>query len=474
MNSVSAIVLALILLIAGLKSLLIRGKTSFADYSGADSIPPFTAVLSLFSSLVGGFMIFGLFQIGFEGGLTGILFGLSYLVGGFLILILLREKSLGDSNSVFALDRIIIERYGQRTLLSFLLMTSLLFTGVLAGQFLAVSLYLRVFDSTADLLIVVLLGLGLTIVYTVVKGFKAVVANDVIQAILVLGVGLIVPWALLSREGVSVGSLRFDLLENGLGGKYGPIYAILGAVFLSLTLPARIDIWSRLRLVDRKARRAVVVWFCVLVFGFYLVISGCGVLVNSNASMFPELQESPSDSIPLIAKIYLGESIASSILRAGVLLALLSSIDSYIHLVSLSLCRLLLWKDFSSETSVEGEKLKLVNSRLLAVGVVLVAIVISVLIPDIVDLLSAAFSLLGAVTPVLLLPVIARHWRFSDAVASSSLLVSLVVLIGSFPFLGKGSFVPATLVGWVVFFCGTFFVEMASRRREGRGSKGGS
>ncbi len=139
---------------------------------------------------------------------------------------------------------------------------------------------------------------------------------------------------------------------------------------------------------------------------------------------------------------------------SGILIAILSSIDSYLNLTSLSLTRFALWRSIpkikAEELTEIEKKTLLTNSRLATVVVAIIAGVFAVMIPDIVDLMSASFSVIGILIPVAIYGIVSKRY-VSDLSGALPLWTSLIILIITMPFLKKTAFVPAFLLGLIVF-----------------------
>jgi Na+/proline symporter len=115
-----------------------------------------------------------------------------------LIPLLRRTKaSWDDRGGLFGIDSAVRRAYGPVTASVVLLLTGLLFAGVLAGQFLSIAFYLQSFGGVANYVIVLFLGCVGTIVYTVLFGFRSVLMNDIVQDATVLAFSVVLPWSVL-------------------------------------------------------------------------------------------------------------------------------------------------------------------------------------------------------------------------------------------------------------------------------------
>jgi len=456
----SVLVAIAIVMVFGVgRSFLLKGRTNWClYYRGAEGeIRPFLAVLSIFASLAGGFMIFGLIQMGFEGGATGYVLGVAYIIG-----MLLLAKSLDMarckidlSKGIFGLDAFIREVYGPVTQFCFLLLTAILFAGVLGGQFLAVGFYLQSFSGIPNYVVVLGIGCVGTVLYTVFFGFRGVLTNDIIQGGFVLAVSFIVPvYALLHVK--QAGTIQLQPFASGLGGQYGWYFPTFAFIFLLPSFFGRVDIWQRARLVARNELWKVLLLSGIVLTWFFFSMTTVGVLIKDNQEAFAfTLNKDPGSYIAAIVEHLVKNPFFQIVCLSGILFALLSSIDSYLNIVSLAVVRVLLWHLFggepvSKDVQEDRDKTIKMNAQICTIAVALAALVLAVLIPNIVDLLSASFAAIGIVLPVFIFGLKARQ-KIRDYVGWIPIVSALFLLVILFPFLRKNSFIPAVLLSIVLF-----------------------
>jgi Na+/proline symporter len=442
------IALGFFVLLAVGRSLLMRGKFTWTLYSQGievgDHLSVLTAVLSIFSSLTGAFMVFGLVQIGVEGGLTGYLFGLAYALGLPLLIVMGRilESKISLREGVQGLDAFLEKVYGPKTKTCYFVLSAIVFIGVLAGQLVAIKIYLDYFTGLGSFFVVLVIGVVGTFAYTVRGGLRAVIVNDIIQGTAILALAVLLPTAVYMAAGGSTSN--FTLQTRSIGGVYGPAYAIVGSLLLIPSFTVRIDIWQRVRLVHRRQRWLVCVIVAVLMLLFYGAMTSVGVLIHSNWTAFEYLKATESGRyVPVLVDHVFSNRWIEALAIAGILFAVLSSIDSYLNLVAVALAKALIPHDGLSQA--EMDRKLLVNARVLAIAVGLTAIVGAALIPDVVDILSASFGLIGVLLPVFLIGAL-RTDRRADSDGWIPLSLGIAVLVVCWPFLGKTSFLPAIVV----------------------------
>lgn len=435
--------------------------------SEGEYINPVLAVLSIFASLNGGFMVLGLVQVGYEGGLTGYILGLAYIFGVILLFYLMKkakDKSL-MSDGMFGIDSILLNRYGAKTVNAFYMVTGIVFAGVLGGQLIAISQYLNKYGDIYNTVIVIGIGVIGTMLYTILHGFKGVLANDKIQAFLELSVAFIFPISVYYFINEKAGSVNFNISSDisQIGGKYGSIFPILGALFLMLSFSTRADLWQRMILVRKKYQKKTLICSGILLTCYYFLMTTAGILIKQNVEHFKLSDNSNLSGLT----VTLTEQVMSNVTSyswinfsiqilclSGILIAILSSIDSYLNLSSLSLTRFALWSSIpkiqDNDLNEIEKKTLLVNSRLATIVVAIIAGMFAIIVPDIVDLMSASFSVVGILIPIAIYGILSKR-KLSDLTGAIPLWTSLLILIVTLPFLKKLAFVPAFLIGLLMF-----------------------
>lgn len=457
MSSTLALAIGAVVVIAIASRGLLLGSPDWGGFArGPESLGYFASVLSIFASLAGGFMVFGVVQMGFEGGLSGYIIGATYIFGmGFLYWGMPKVAERVDvKQGLFGIDQLIKNHYGSKSQIGLYILVSLLFAGVLGGQLLSISFVLDTFNTTFNKVILVGVGLILTCGLTIWYGLSGVIINDIIQGLLVLIIAFILPVYLYLELG-GIDHIRFSPLNNGIGGEYGIVYPLAGFIFLLPTFLVRVDLWQRIRLhnADNNLLLTCISTGLILSF-FYASMTTSGIIVKSNLS---ELGINPTEkasrlAINLAAEVIYFEPFLVLVV-AGMIIALLSSVESYLQIVTSSTTKLALWDEIpdSFEFSDEENNVVMFNARIIAILVFIVAGIFAFLIPDIVDLLSSAFSVFGILLPVVLWAIFSSRDSTSDWVACSSFIISLVICLSSLPFLQELAFIPAVVAGTLFF-----------------------
>ena len=425
----------------------------------------FHVVFTLLGTLVGGWMFFGLSAIGYEAGIVGYFIGVGYAIG--LIILALcakRIKDAADKYNCDTIDDLIRARYGPTAQTITSIINMVVFLAILAAQFVAMSGFLIVFTDIQSH-VAFYLAAVVVIVYTAASGFKGVLFTDFWQ-FAILTVSAICIFLLLTVERDSAALKALDpKYFSGTG--YGVGFLVGAVVLFPFSLLCRSDLWQRISCAKnyKVARNAFYVT-APLILIFYVLLTTIGIYARAalgpgqrgDISGFTHFLNvvRASDFPTWAAQIFL------SIMALGVFAALLSTADSYINIVAVSVCKLFKrknWQDFEASADAEAsekppnEEAILQTTRVLAVILGVLAVILAKSIPDIVDLIVGGISVLFVLLPAVLVGLFAKKERKRTAQVVVSLVVGLVAFIMLFFGLSnpKSAFLPATLMAFIAY-----------------------
>ena len=430
----------------------------------------FHILFTLLGTLVGGWMFFGLSAIGYEAGILGYFIGLGYAIG--LVILALcskRIKNAADKYHCDTIDDLVGAHYGRTAQTITSIINMVVFLAILAAQFVAMSGFLLVFtDIHSDLAFYI--AAVVVIIYTAASGFKGVLFTDFWQ-FAILSISAICIFALLTVErDASAMSALDPKYFNGTG--YGVGFMVGVVVLFPLSLLCRSDMWQRISCAKdyRIARNAFYV-AAPLILIFYVLLTTIGIYARAAlgpgqkgdiAGFVHFLSVVRSSTFPTWAtQMFL------SLMALGVFAALLSTADSYINIVAVSVSKLFRyaqWRNFEDDTSSErpseNELAILKATRVLAVVFGVLAVVLAKIIPDIVDLIVGGISVLFVLLPSVLVGLFAKTAHFRSVPTVASLVAGLASFILFFFTLTnpKIAFIPATATAFVVYFVVVFFV----------------
>ncbi len=308
----------------------------------------------------------------------------------------------------------------------------------------------------------VVLGTLLSISYVFRGGLGAVVATDKVQFVLMfLGFLVLVPvcvvrfggWEFL-RAGLPPGHLQWD---GGLGWQAIAVWYVIA--LSTLVEPA---FYQRCYAADSEstARRGIFVaigfW---IVFDFLTTTAGLYARV-----LLPDLAD-PVQAFPALAARVL-PAFWQGVFTVGLLATIMSTVDSYAFICSVTLGRDLIgrWRAGAGEVVAEEPSLPLIQWSLLATAAVAVGLALAA------GSVIKLWKVLGSVgTPVLLLPMLLAQagWRvcghrvvWSMGLAAAVSVVWLSLGHGG-PWLGVEAIFPGLLTSGVILLSG---IRASARR----------
>jgi Na+/proline symporter len=453
MNDFWPIIITSIILGIGLiQGLSLGKKVSWTMYSkGPQNLGFLRSWFSLVVSLIGSFMVFGIIQMSFEGGITPLLLGLSYPLSLFLLIPLLNKMSKHKTanNGYLGIDNILAMNFGKGTLLVFWIAQLLAFFGILSGQFLAIGTYLKIFHGIEQQFLAILLAAIAPVLYTTVSGLHGVVKNDVIQGFFVLSFILVLGVPLFFSNNTQYISIP---ASNNLFGSYNLLFPLFGFVFLIPTLASRADVWQRIQICVPEKRKKTIFFTFLTIFIFYFVLTLIGWIALGMKNNNLLTISNSNDVFLMLVNIFIQNDFYRVILMASILSALISSIDSYLIISSLALINI--FPKNNTDVTSTKEKSLLSASRLATVIIAFFSSILAFVFPNIVDLLVASFSIIIVCSPIVLLSIFSKG-KYKDWYGVVTIGSGIFAWLMSIPFLNKLAFLPGifiSLLSLVVFY----------------------
>ncbi len=448
-TSLAGVVYLLFLLFIVLR--LFRGSASGAvDYIVAGrrlTLPAFTA--SLVTTWYGG--ILGVGEYTWQYGVSNwLVFGVPYYLYAALFAIFLARRA--RRSEMLTVPDLLEHHYGRPAALAG---ASVLFVMTAPAAYVLMLGVLVNFATGWPVWVGVVAGTLLSISYVFRGGLRAVVATDMVQFVLMfVGFLVLVPvcvakfggWSFL-QSGLPEGHLKWD---GGLGWQAIAVWYVIA--LSTLVEPA---FYQRCYAAESEstARRGIFVaigfW---IVFDFLTTTAGLYARV-----LLPDLAN-PVQAFPALAAHVL-PSFWQGVFMVGMLATIMSTVDSYAFICSVTLGRDLIgrWRTEAGEAIAEEQNLAVIRWSLLATAVV--AVVLALVSGSVIQLWKA----LGSVgTPVLLLPMVLAHFGYrvsgqrvvwSMGFAGGVSVVWLVLGAGG-PWLGVEGIFPGLLVSGLVLLVG--------------------
>ncbi|MBM3282743.1 hypothetical protein FJY90_00680 [Candidatus Gottesmanbacteria bacterium] len=414
-------------------------------------------LFSILGIIVGGGMFFGVSQIGYEAGITGYIVGFSYLVG-FLIMgsLVPMIRKLGSGKNYLSLIDLIEDRFKKdkerRFSIAhlFALINLLIFFLMLAAQFVVLGTFLHYFFGLglykAILSVTVVIAIVNVIVYSVFGGYPKDIATDVFQFIIILCGAILI---LLAFSDVTTWKPIATLPNsyfNGIG--YGWSFTVGAIVFLGPALLVRVDLWQRIfsAKTEKVARSAFIVAAPLSLF-FYVLFTTCGMYAKAIG-----VQSSGLVAMEVFPKLF--PDVRYIIVMVSFFAAVLSSADTFLNIAGISFVKAIRrkqWQQFTEsgyQTNLGKPLLRLAKLSVFIIG--LLSVVITFILPDIVELFTGAFALLMVATPAILNALFSE--KPNEKAAFHSMLWGFLVSLVVYPLIPKTAFLPGFVISAIVFF----------------------
>ncbi|MCS6893692.1 MAG: hypothetical protein NZO16_03890 [Deltaproteobacteria bacterium] len=341
--------------------------------------------LSASATIVGGGMFYAITEIGSEAPAAGLSLGFAYLIGltlfGFLAPTIIQKYQ--DLNFLSILKKV----YGKTFTFQYQIVNLIIYIFLTAAQIVAFVKCIKSFQFTFQISLTILF-LTVALSYPVLGGFKKDVQTDSFQ-ISVIFVAIMA--LILFQESNSIWIAASQLWNTNDSSRYSLTFIVGSLIFLIPSFFVRPDMWQRACAGKTRIHTSAGFLFAgLLSFFFFLVFTIFGVILKDTGFT--------SQNDLFFGLISLGDNeVLKAVVVASLLFAVLSSLDTTINNSSILAFNLL--QDFYISSD---HKTSLRRIRLISLFLTLVAIVLGFLIPDVVDLVVGAFSLILIYLPCIL------------------------------------------------------------------------
>ncbi len=418
-------------------------------------------VFTVLATFVGGGTSMGLMAMGYESGLAAVGIGIAYVIG-FIIMFFFAGKirTFGATHKIYSFPHFLNHAYTSADNPTFAKVFSATVSGVnififfflLAAQFVAMASLLK-FSFEIGYTTAAVISAVIVIIYTAIAGLSGVILTDMIQfvAIIVMIVLVFIPGIIDDTAFLS----RLDELPHEMlvGSHYGWVFLVALPLFLSWSVLVRMDIWQRLLAAkdEKTAKRvSIISGFGMLPFYIIFPLVGMAIKIVSKDAV------DPKD----VAYIFINNH-SSGFLYGfaiiGLLSALMSSGDSFLNIISISAV-----KDFAGwgKSKTDDRLYFMIRNTTVVFGII--ALVVALIFPYIVDLMVVGISTIALFVPITLFALTSKNpFKYRKAALASILsgfLVNIVLFIWGIispeQFSAKSSFVPAFIVAAVVLIIG--------------------
>jgi Na+/proline symporter len=416
------------------------------------------------SSLVGGWMFFGLNAMGYEAGLVGVAIGTGYAIGlGLLLVLAPRIKAVMTEHGYDTLDEFIGLHFGRGAQTLLTLTNFFIFLSVLAAQFMAMTSYLKVIAPEFAGWLPFAAACAV-VIYTSIGGYKGVATTDILKMIvLVIGVGAFA--GIVLSKTPQTAWQQLPAKHWGLTG-YGPVFLVGALLFFPTTILVRSDLWQRVIHAESPATaRRALAWTIPCLLIFYVVLTFIGMasrarLIDDTAKESAGLLLLHQDILNLPWPAWLANTLVASI-SFGIFAALASTADNNLNIAAIGLSKLLFrrnWAEIPPQTQAlmrtdigPAETRLLLKCRWLCAAIGFFSIGVALLLKDIVAIMVNAAWIMMLFLPATIGALLFNHRSSKAGIASivSGAVVYFSVLALGVPL--KSAFLPGFAVSLVVY-----------------------
>jgi len=451
MNSYVFIGIVTLTLLINVALAFVRRKgITFSVYAAdPDRWSRLVVAITLTGTIVGGGMFLAVGQMGYEAGAVGFVLGLLSLIGLTIVGALAKKiRRVMDEVRQNTLIGVINSLYGNRVTKQFCLVNLFMYTFLLAGQFIAIFYFAKFVENIgiAGWIPWSLVGLGITsmFLYPVIGGLRKDIQTDIIQIMIILMASILLVGKLVS-SGI-LNSMWVALpASHRFGTGYGLVFLIGIILFFVPSFLVRMEMWQRIKIAKTEidGKRGFLIAAIVSCL-FYFLFTTIGMaayslkLANSEvATLDFIIQQFQS---PWLLGLIIGSFFA----------AVISTADTLINNASLFATGLVFTPLWGQKSGFSGDRTLLFWSRIFSIFLLIIALALSWRIPNFVDLLVGAFSLLLIYLP-LIFGIFVKNWRDPIAVFWASTVALLLFLFLFFGWNPKLAFVPSVVLSIIGF-----------------------
>jgi len=400
-------------------------------------------VFTTLSTMVGLSTVIAAASATYSSGISFIAMATCLIMTGYVLVFLFAKKIkiFGDKFKAHTMGDFLAVRYSQRARVVGSIAIIISYFIFFAGLLLGLSQIFQIFSGTGLFWSLVFAMLGV-IIYTTISGIKSDFYTDIIHFIVMMIalVIIMIPIMLIKTGGWAL----FSNLPNG----FTNIYNFGGAGFfwfgILLGFPVFLlymEIWQRIYASNNpKTARKIIAWSAALTIPFLLI----ALIVGLAARKFlPNIN--PDYSFLLVIKTFLPAGLLGLAI-AGLIATILSTLNTTIMVISA-----IITKDFYMTfiNKHASDKKYLRVGRIITLCVSVVGISIAFLFPNLVELAVAANEGLIVLAPAIIGGFIWK--RANEKAAFYSILIGLIILWGSYAFIGKYSFIPACIASLILY-----------------------
>ncbi|RJQ13774.1 sodium:solute symporter family protein [Candidatus Parcubacteria bacterium] len=442
--SIDFVIVAIFFIIIFVIGVFERKKITIDDYwVNSRKTNKFLLIATITSTFLGVGSLISNAGVAFSGGGLATLILLSSFFVAFIIFgkyFAPKIKEFGDTTGAYTMPDFLEYRYSKRTRVVGVVLNLISYGLWLALQILGIGIFVSIIGGV-DPNLATIIGGAIVVAYTTIGGLRADIRTDVFQFLVMLSLTFIFLPVVIDKSGgfEAIAQLPFSFLS---GQEFAPWYVFLfGFLFLGASNIVAADLWQRSYAADsvQNARwvmkYAGIIVLLFLIMGTLFGVFGKIVVPDATANTI----------VPELLKLYL-PPVFFGVVLAGFFAAIMSSADTVLLIMSMTLVHDLYQKTFNNELS---SKQVLSASRWTTFILGALAVVIAVAVFNVVHLAIDAISFFAALLPAV---VFGFYWKRATETAAfwSAVLGFLTIVV--FLFISPvEAFIPGIVVSFLSF-----------------------
>lgn len=423
-------------------AVIVRAKSLKTYWANDRATGTTMLTLSTVATSVGSGMVFGIAAMAYTGGLIPLFLGIFNAVGILAAAVLApRLRELAEKHSMYSLPDFLGTVYSPRCRLAGAAVNLLVYFFFLAGQLIALGTICNMITGLPE---VISLGLAfvLLVAYTFLGGMRTDIIADNVQFFILALLLVFLPIPILRDKEVLDGlkGLSSTYLSGSAMGGWSFVLGLL--LFFTPVPLVMTDIWMRIysAKTPRTARRSLLA-SALIILPFFVAFTLVGLAAHI---LFPSID--PDTATTQIIGRFLHPGLRG-IAIAGLLAAIMSTADSMLLIAGLTMA-----KDIGATLSpalANDERRLFVTARVASIVLAIASIMFALAIPDIVQTMVNAFSVLMILLPAVLSGMFVK--RKDEAASFWSILTGLITTLALLLVIPKMAFVPGVLVCLLTF-----------------------
>ncbi|MFA5796568.1 MAG: sodium:solute symporter family protein [Candidatus Woesearchaeota archaeon] len=404
----------------------------------------FFLVFTMASTMIGMSTVLSTASASYSSGISFAVSGLFVILAGYVVVYFFAKKikTFGDTYKAHTMGDFFAQRYSNRVRVIAGIVIIVAYLLFFAGLLLGLSQLFQVFGGQGLFISLIFALIGV-VIYTAIAGIKSDFYTDIVHFIVMfitLAI-ILLPWMIIKSGGIGAIMSKLPAGYLNIYNFAGPSFFWLVILFGAPVFLMYMEIWQRIYAsADLKTVKRTLLYSALITIPFIVLAVIIGLI---GRIQLPGIN--PDSALLLVIKNYLPTGLIG-LAVAGLIATILSTLNTVIMVISA-----IFIKDFymGSIKKHASEKHYLKVGRIITFCVGISGIALAYIFPNFVELAVAANGGVLILAPTV---IGGFFWKKStERGAFWSILSGFIVLVVSYPFLGKMSFLPACVVSLASF-----------------------